>query len=563
MVLAHICTGIDIGTYSVKVAEVESSSKGLRLNSLKEYSLNQDPKYDRRIELIDFFLRLSGEISESQQFILGVKQNLVTLRRCHFPFRERHKILKSVAFELEDEIPFLRKILSLMSKFWAMKGTQSEVLATACPKEYIRDLLELCQDGSIHPSLISVEGMATANVFSELVKDANILPFPFDDNEVADDSVSSSQGSARLVLQLGHESSLLMIFRDKNMVDIRSIDFGGQTVISAIANTYKIQLSEAGKELRDKSYVIFSAEEEQVSTKEQVVFSDVIKKSFNSLVTDVQLTLLEKKIELNLKYEEVLITGGLSQIQNIGLYLTQRLGLPTNRLTKKSFNSLIMSMDSYSLTWGATAIGLALEGFKKYKDPPTDLLKGEFAQKNDALQRNWEKWSEVIRMSAIVMVLFFIFSVTRYQLATDLNDLSQSQVKKQGKVVTGLKGKKANERNIKKWIQKEKKFKDSLDAAKDFQKRDSVMDILKKISSVAPLKDSMKLEIESLKIVDGNIILEGRVGRIEDLKPLVKTFEDISKDKKIETLKPSLKSEEGMVAFHYQFEINPQGGGTL
>ena len=85
VVLAHICTGIDIGTYSVKVAEVESSSKGINLNSLKEYPLNQDPKYDRRIELIDLFLRLSAEISESQQFVLGVKQNLVTLRRCHFP----------------------------------------------------------------------------------------------------------------------------------------------------------------------------------------------------------------------------------------------------------------------------------------------------------------------------------------------------------------------------------------------------------------------------------------------------------------------------------------------
>ena len=354
----------------------------------------------------------------------------------------------------------LPKDLIFDVKVLGHEGSQSEVLATACPKKYIRDLLELCQDGSIHPSLISVEGMATANVFNELVKDTNedILPSAFDDSDDADDSASSSSGSARLVLQLGHKSSLLMIFRDKYLVDIRSIDFGGETVISAIANTYKVQLSEAGKELRDKSYVIFSAEEEQVSTKEQVIFSDVIKKSFDSLVTDIQLTLLEKKIELNLKYEEVLITGGLSQIQNIGLYLTQRLGLPTNRLTKKSFNSLVMSMDSHSLMWGATAIGLALEGFKKYRDPPTDLLKGEFAQKNDVLQRNWAKWSEVIRMSAIVFTLFFVFSVTRHHLAIDLNDLSQSQVKKQGKVVTGLKGRKGNERNIKKWDSKEEEI---------------------------------------------------------------------------------------------------------
>ena len=50
------------------------------------------------------------------------------------------------------------------------------------------------------------------------------------------------------------------------------------------------------------------------------------------------------------------------------------------------------------------------------------------------------------------------------------------------------------------------------------------MDILKKISSVAPLKDSMKIEIKSLKIVGGNITLEGMVGRTEGSETTCKDF---------------------------------------
>ena len=558
--MAHICIGIDIGSYSVKVAELESSSKEIKLNYLKEYKLNQDPSYDQRIELIDLFLRLSNE-SKDAQFIFGIKQNLVSLRRCQFPFRERHKIFKSVIFELEDEIPFLPEDIIFDVKVLEQRGSQSDILAVLCPKTYIRDILELCHDGSVYPSLLSVEGIATANVFSSLVEEDTEDSF-FLASEESQGTASSSR-SSHVVLQMGHTSSILMFFKGQSLVDVRSVDFGGKTVIDAIVESYQVQFFEAGRELRDKSYIIFSEEEEEVSTKEQIFFSDVIKKSFEPLIVRIQLILLEKEAELNLKYEEILISGSLSQIQNIGLHLTQRLGLPTNRLGQKRLKSIV-SLDSASLVWGSTALGLALEGFKRPKDPAIDLLKGEFARKNDAFQRSWETWSEWAGMGLVMMVFFFAFSVARHQLATDLNDEAFRQVKKQGKAVIGLKGKKVSERSVKKWVKKKERIQQSLDVAKEFHNKASAMDILKDISLAVPFKDSIDLDVTKIEIMNTSVKVEGRVGHAAELKTLMSQLRKIAKDNVIKELKPSLKPESGKTAFSYKFQMQyPQKGGTL
>ena len=551
--MAHICVGIDIGSYSVKVAEVEFSSKKLKLIRLEEHLLSQNPNHDRRIELIDLFLRLSSHYKEEVQFIVGVPQKSISLRRCHFPFRERHKILKGIVFELEEEIPFAPEDTIFDVKVLEYNETQTEVLAIVCPKSYVLDLLEMCQDGSIQPSIVSVEGLATVNVLGGEIDSIRTIGLGESESFSGEaEQQESEKHPTHVILQMGHQSSLLMIFKNQTLFDIRNLDFGGQNVAEAIANAYQIHPMEGARELREKSYVLIN---EEGVTKEQVHFSNIVKQSFDDFSTQVRLTLLKEQTKSNLQYTQVLMTGGLSQIKNIGPYLTQRLGVPTNRMTSPPAG-LPLTMDHSSVIWGSTAVGLAIEGFKKPKDPATNLLKGELAQKNDGFQLFLEEWSYTLRMFSIFFVLFFVFSVMRYQFTGDINDQAQSQVKKQVKTVTKKKGRQASEKNIKKWIKKQKTLTDSLDFIRDFQKVPSAMDLLKKVSEMVPKKSIGALNVTNIKIEHTTITIEGKVSTKNYLTSLVTHLKKISKDKKIKELKPSSSSSGGQIAFSYQFQID-------
>ena len=99
--------GIDIGSYCIKVVEVNSSSKGFQLVHFYTHQLTLKPNTDTHFEVIDFIRGLVPKYDVNQtQFVIGVRQDKVAVRQKTFPFIDRNKIAKTLPLELEDEIPF-------------------------------------------------------------------------------------------------------------------------------------------------------------------------------------------------------------------------------------------------------------------------------------------------------------------------------------------------------------------------------------------------------------------------------------------------------------------------
>lgn len=98
--------GVDLGSYSVKVAEIDVSARGYTLSAFHEFPLSLDPQKDKALEVIEALRKLSSATDPgSTKWIIGVPQQNVSVHFNRFPFKERQKILKSIAFEIEDEIP--------------------------------------------------------------------------------------------------------------------------------------------------------------------------------------------------------------------------------------------------------------------------------------------------------------------------------------------------------------------------------------------------------------------------------------------------------------------------
>src|SRR5438270_165472 len=143
-----ISVGIDIGRASVKVAEAETVARAFVVKRFLEFPLSADPTKDKKIEIIDILRNLIPQYNaDTTRFVFCVRQEHVSLRLKQFPFRERHKILRAVPFEVEDEIPFSQIDAIFEAKVVRYEGKAADVLAMACPKDRVRDVLQMAHDG--------------------------------------------------------------------------------------------------------------------------------------------------------------------------------------------------------------------------------------------------------------------------------------------------------------------------------------------------------------------------------------------------------------------------------
>lgn len=101
------CLGVDIGSSSIKIAEVEGSGRSVSLTQVWHIPLTTDATKDQAIEIIEALRNFTSQYRHRDtRWVVAVPQNLASTRLRFFPFSERSKILKSLPFELEEDIPF-------------------------------------------------------------------------------------------------------------------------------------------------------------------------------------------------------------------------------------------------------------------------------------------------------------------------------------------------------------------------------------------------------------------------------------------------------------------------
>ena len=197
--------GVDIGSYSIKVAEVVATANSYKVLDYIEIPLTNDLSADKKILTIDALRKIAHHYrSQKVSFSFAVRQELVSVRYKAFPFKERHKIVKSLPFQLVDDVPFDHNEAIYEAKFIATIGKITEVLAFICPKEHIKEVLSLVTDAGINPKIITAQGAATTNLISIWNASPEELTsslFATDEDELSSFDMRNANG----VLEIGHE----------------------------------------------------------------------------------------------------------------------------------------------------------------------------------------------------------------------------------------------------------------------------------------------------------------------------------------------------------------------
>lgn len=546
--------GIDIGSSSLKVCEVLQTSKGIQVLRFEEWPLGQNPSHDINLEIHELLSTLSSRYGSNQtKVVAAIRQDRVSVRSKNFPFSDRLKILKSLPFELEEDLPFSSETAIYDARVIRQAGPTSELLACAIPKRSVVEILEKISSSGLSIQILTAEGLAFANSYIDWQSAPPLSPAPTID--LLDDAkkIEIAPRILHLQLQLGHEHSLVCAFENNQLVAVRSVLWGASNIVKAIARKYEIPEIEAAQELKSKAFILPNKDN---ASYDQVVFSDTISGQFKDFCRELRLSILEIETELHGKVISAEYTGGLAGVLNLSAFLTQSLELQVNRSSPLAgFQTLFEKTPAIENSIG-TALGLALEGLRKPKNPALQFLRGELAPKNESMQIFFQTWKSTFACAASLVVLFFIYSYLRESFSLSLNERATEQIQIQAKSVAKLTSKQANESGVKKYIRDKRKRAQELKQLEGLAKMNSALEVLRNISDSAPGKSQAGIDIKVFKIEDSKIYMMGIARNPNEKNALQKSLTSIAKNGKVDN-QPANSSPGALgVPFAFQFQVD-------
>lgn len=549
------CIGIDIGSYSVKVFELYASPKSVELVDFQEHLLNSSQGADNKIAIIDILKSLAEQNDpNTTKYIFCLPQNQISTRHKFFPFRERSKVLKTIPFELEDDIPFDLEDSVFDAKFVRFLGSTSEVLASATLKKNVLAMLELAQSVGIDPDIISAEGLALANLVEDFQSGPPVEPAPaktkIDDGEDEENPSLPERSPGHITLCLGHSTTTVNIYKNFRLVGLRTFYWGGSDIAAAISQRYRISYEEALKEVQSKAFILTNKEG---ASRDQVIFSDTISASFKSLIRDLRLFLVDAESEFHIDFSHMAITGGTSQIRNLSGFLSETFSIPANSLDIfENTSTQQMELTSQVKASAGLAFSLALEGAKRPINPATNFRKDELGKQSQTLQIFWNKWSHTLKVTAAALVLFYIYAFTKDFLASDLSDKANTNLKTQARSA-GLRGSAARTSQIKRHVRNQKKEIRARKTLSKIANMNATLDILEKLSQTVPRKNNIDLNLSSFQVSNNRVLLAGSVASAAQLQLLESSLKSLSQNGKVSK---RTNTSPNQVTFSYSFLVD-------
>jgi general secretion pathway protein L len=540
--------GIDIGSSNIKVVEVSGTSRNVQVLSYREFPLGTNPAFDRDLEIHDILKGLGLEYGNGQtRIVYALRQEFVSTRFKTFPFADRLKILKSLPFELEEDLPYSSDTAIYDARMSQVVGNSAEVVAVAAPKQRIESALRQLNDSGLPPTILTAEALAYSNCFERWQEAPRSTGSPAPHLH---DGGPMRVLTARL--HIGHTHTLVLAFEGDRLLGARAVLWGAKQVIDSIARRYEIPFIEAEKEMKTKAFILLN---KSGASYDQILFSDTIANQVRDLGKEVKISMLEFENELGGEFVAAEVSGGFSQALNIHPYLTQQLEVPVNRTQfLANFNTSFEKTPAVEAGIGV-ALGLAIEGLRKPKNPAIQLLRADFAKQNDGFKEFWNSWGSAVQFSAALLVIFFIYAWLRESYTLELADQAQEALKTQGTQVAGLNARNANEAGVRLYIRNQKTRAAQARSLETVLGMTPAIEIMKKISDAIPGRPNVQLKIQKLHIEDERVTLMGVVKQAAQVRAIENSLRAVARGNVTAQMGAALPNQTG-VNFTITFQVD-------
>jgi type IV pilus assembly protein PilM len=518
--------GIDMGSYSVKIAQVVRGLGEFKLISFYEVPLVAEEVLTYEQAAGAALTKFLDENSINyDSCVVSIPGKMASFRTLEMPFGNVKKIDQTLEFELETLIPFELDQVLFDYTILSTSPQSSKVLATYLREEDFKRFLGAVQSSGLDPRYMGIDTV-----------DLSYLPLL---------GVLPPEGRYA-ILDMGHTKSNLIVLEKNKIKTLRCFSWGGHQITHEIAKAMDIPYDQAETLKHNKG---------QLSEKSEDHFFQAIHGSFEDVMQQLKQTLFSFYESGEPAIEALYLCGGTSRLQGVESFFSSRLNINVSQLDVLD-DAYTEVLDRESIRHVApTAFAEALRAVYPNKGVRINFRRGEYAYKRDIeeLGGTLKRLATLAASVAGLGILYFIISyfilssqvdkmnknVTKL-VTSSVSGMPKTGVKSASSALTILNGKISEMGDKLKKMQGEGTL--------------SSLQILKLISAAMPARDQLVLDIEDLNISPDRVRMEGRTVSYEGVDKVKSALEKVKEFKNVQTgnVRKGVRDE---IKFSLSFDI--------
>ncbi len=524
--------GIDVGSYSIKIAQIERSFGEFKLIDFFELPLVGETVLtdiqSAAATLHQFFLDHTLSFDYS---VIAIPGTHVSLRIITLPFSNIRKIDQALEFELESLIPFdLEEILydyCVISK----GDNESKVLVAYQKEDDFKKILSGLHLNELDPRYIGVDTLDLA-----YLPNLGVLP----------------PEGRYAIIDIGHTKTNLMVLEGSQTKLTRCLAWGGKKITQRIERYKECSFEEAEK-IKHEHAVLKEFSQEPIS--------QLLEEEFHQLLLEIKQSLFSLTEKGEPSIQAVYLCGGSSKISGVDSFFSSQLKINVSFLEvlNEQYNSLPESNEGIERVI-PSALGIAMQGIYPAKGLNINFRRGDYAYTKHLIELggSLKKMGAMAAALVLVALTYFIisFSVLSSQVSKFNRHIS-SQVA--GSVqLTNAEKEKINTADsaIKTLNSKINSIQNRLGLLQE----DTVMsplEVLKKVSEVVPSRSELALNVDSISINENRVQIQAQAPTYEDIFKIRSKLEAVQGFKNVED--SDRKQRQGGYAFNLGFDLVEEG----
>ena len=339
--------GLDVGSSSIKMVELEGKLNSLSLVGLGFENLPDDTIVDGQIMELNVVSDVINNICANHQItanqvVTGVSGHSVIIKNIVLPPMSKEELEESIDWHAEEHIPYDLADVSLDYQITAETPESTSVLIAACKRERIDNIKQAVQLAGKMPVVIDVDTFALQNCY-----EVNYQP---DDAQVV------------TLLNIGASTMNVNIVQGTRSLFTRDITVGGSQFTDVLQRNLGLSFQQAEAVKRGVMDGTEGVEEKSIEPLINDV-TEIVAMEIQKTFDFYRATTEDSEVAV----QKILISGGGSKLAGLAEELSRRLELPVEVLDP--FRSIKVDTRKFDPDYlseimpeMAVAVGLAVRG---------------------------------------------------------------------------------------------------------------------------------------------------------------------------------------------------------
>jgi len=327
--------GLDIGSHSIKLVGIKTTSKGPFLTCL---GMKKIPPGKDKEDVNTFSEILKALIKEvgpkTKKVNLTVSGSGAQIKRISVPSLPKAELKEAVRWEMKDHLPFPVETAQIdyhiLNEYVEENVKRLDLMVVACPKHLIDRTLSIAEGAGLQPVHLDAAAFALWNtllVWNQLKKQETVA-----------------------LIELGAEKTGIYLFKDGMLQFGREVTPAGADITRAIMEGMGSKgepeaIFERAEEIKQEMGIPSEPSQERIGDKSKSLskISFLVRPVLERLSAEIGRSLDYYRSQFNEeRIDRLLLTGGGANLKNIVSYLAGELRLPvelSNPLSKILFDS--------------------------------------------------------------------------------------------------------------------------------------------------------------------------------------------------------------------------------